>query len=119
MRCVVFQVLLDEVRCKGNEKNIIHCHHRGWYRTNCNHYEDAGVKCHAPQLQGHEVYMFSSVLWKIETEELNFFLNDIYSMKTALSLRFLPLYVLIFTKETILEKSELNFFINLVGVQQL
>ena len=58
-RCVFFQVLLDEVRCKGNEKNIIHCNHRGWYRTNCNHYEDAGVKCHAPQLQGHEVHIFS------------------------------------------------------------
>ncbi|XP_020623726.1 lysyl oxidase homolog 2A-like [Orbicella faveolata] len=51
----VGKVLLDEVRCKGNEKNIIHCYHRGWYRTNCNHYEDAGVKCHTPQLQGHEI----------------------------------------------------------------
>ncbi|KAJ7391728.1 protein-lysine 6-oxidase [Desmophyllum pertusum] len=47
----VGKVMLDEVRCKGYERSILQCKHRGWYKTNCNHYEDAGVKCHAPQLQ--------------------------------------------------------------------
>lgn len=49
------QVILHDVRCQGVERNISQCKHRGWRRSECNHYEDVGVKCHAPKLQGHPV----------------------------------------------------------------
>ena len=48
---------MDNVYCRGTEKSIGQCRHRGWHRSNCDHYEDVGVKCHVPQLQGHKVRM--------------------------------------------------------------
>ncbi|XP_028416711.1 deleted in malignant brain tumors 1 protein-like, partial [Dendronephthya gigantea] len=39
------QIWLDEVTCKGKEKNISRCSHRGWGINNCYHSKDAGVEC--------------------------------------------------------------------------
>lgn len=47
--------MMDDVRCKGTEKRLSDCRYRGWNKANCDHYEDVGVKCHAPKLQGHKV----------------------------------------------------------------
>ncbi|KAL9983471.1 hypothetical protein ACROYT_G005651 [Oculina patagonica] len=49
------EVILHNLQCLGVERNIRHCKHQGWRRSMCNHYEDAGVKCHVPQLQGHTI----------------------------------------------------------------
>ncbi|KAM3834473.1 scavenger receptor cysteine-rich domain-containing protein DMBT1-like [Vipera latastei] len=38
-------ITLDDVNCNGNENRLEECPHRGWYRHNCNHGEDAGVNC--------------------------------------------------------------------------
>lgn len=38
-------ITLDDVNCSGNEDRLEECSHGGWYRHNCNHGEDAGVKC--------------------------------------------------------------------------
>lgn len=51
----VGKTIMDDVYCQGNEKSIMQCRHRGWYKSNCDHYEDVGVKCHAPKLQGHKI----------------------------------------------------------------
>ncbi|KAK7483846.1 hypothetical protein BaRGS_00024954, partial [Batillaria attramentaria] len=42
-------ILLDDVRCRGNESSILDCQHRGlgvfWF---CDHSEDVGVDCLPP-----------------------------------------------------------------------
>ncbi|KAK9400802.1 deleted in malignant brain tumors 1 protein-like [Crotalus adamanteus] len=38
-------ITLDDVNCRGNEDRLEECSHGGWYRHNCNHGEDAGVRC--------------------------------------------------------------------------
>ncbi|XP_067414786.1 neurotrypsin isoform X1 [Emydura macquarii macquarii] len=38
-------VLLDEVRCTGNELSIEQCPKSSWREHNCGHKEDAGVSC--------------------------------------------------------------------------
>ncbi|KAF1563262.1 UNVERIFIED_CONTAM: Deleted in malignant brain tumors 1 protein, partial [Eudyptes pachyrhynchus] len=38
-------ILLDNVKCSGNEVSLSHCKHSGWRIHNCAHYEDAGVVC--------------------------------------------------------------------------
>ena len=38
-------ILLDNVKCRGNEVSLAHCKHSGWRIHNCGHYEDAGVVC--------------------------------------------------------------------------
>ena len=38
-------ILLDNVRCTGNESSLLECVHNGIMVHNCNHREDAGVSC--------------------------------------------------------------------------
>ena len=38
-------VMLDEVRCTGNELSIEQCPKSSWGEHNCDHKEDAGVSC--------------------------------------------------------------------------
>lgn len=39
------QILLDNVNCAGDEKTVLDCFHFGFGTHNCNHGEDAGVRC--------------------------------------------------------------------------
>ena len=38
-------ILLDEVDCMGNERNLYQCTHSGIGNHNCHHSEDVGVRC--------------------------------------------------------------------------
>ena len=38
-------ILLDDVKCVGNETSIADCTHRGWAVNNCYHSEDVSVSC--------------------------------------------------------------------------
>ncbi|XP_077207065.1 scavenger receptor cysteine-rich domain-containing protein DMBT1-like [Paroedura picta] len=38
-------ILMDDVKCQGNETAVEACPHNGWGVSNCRHKEDAGVNC--------------------------------------------------------------------------
>ncbi|NWW41624.1 DMBT1 protein, partial [Panurus biarmicus] len=38
-------IVLDNVRCRGNEVSLLRCNHTGWRIHNCAHSEDASVVC--------------------------------------------------------------------------
>uniref|UniRef100_A0A8C9NL18 SRCR domain-containing protein n=1 Tax=Serinus canaria TaxID=9135 RepID=A0A8C9NL18_SERCA len=44
-------IVLDNVRCSGNEASLLRCDHTGWRIHNCGHYEDASVVCSGPSVR--------------------------------------------------------------------
>ena len=39
---------MDEICCTGRERRLQDCHFDGWFKHNCKHTEDAGVRCRVP-----------------------------------------------------------------------
>lgn len=39
------RIVYDDLGCSGDEVDFEHCHNRGIGNSDCNHYEDAGVRC--------------------------------------------------------------------------
>lgn len=38
-------ILMDDVRCWGNESSVLQCQHAGWGNHNCDHSKDVSVNC--------------------------------------------------------------------------
>ena len=50
-------ILLDNVKCRGDESTIAACRHYGWGQNDCDHSDDASVVCWretTPAVQGTE-----------------------------------------------------------------
>ena len=51
-------ILLDNVKCRGDESTIAACRHNGWRQNDCVHSKDASVVCwtdSAPPIQGMDL----------------------------------------------------------------
>ena len=38
-------IWMDDLKCSGQESNLVECPFNGWNNTNCGHEEDAAVDC--------------------------------------------------------------------------
>ena len=52
------EVLLDNVVCRGDELSLLECEHEPVGMTNCDHSEDAGVRC-----EGTHIVHKDRLLW--------------------------------------------------------
>ena len=48
------QIVLDDLQCTGSESRLIDCHHSGLGNHNCDHFQDAGVRCTGMVLRLYE-----------------------------------------------------------------
>ena len=51
-------ILLDDVRCTGDEDSILECRHSAWGSHNCNHTSDVGVTCRKLKMKKNDVIIY-------------------------------------------------------------
>lgn len=61
-------VLLDELSCSGHEKTLDNCGSSGWYISDCDHTEDAGVACESKLTEFSSSNTFTIHFWWSQIE---------------------------------------------------
>ncbi|XP_067884745.1 lysyl oxidase homolog 3B-like isoform X1 [Heterodontus francisci] len=61
------RVWLDNLDCRGTEKDVSECKSLGWGQTDCTHEEDAGVICKDERIPG---FIDSNVISQVQSEQI-------------------------------------------------
>ena len=89
-------ILLDDVHCDGDEHSLYSCRHRRWGDHDCDHNEDAGVRCSSGNDKGENKSNCQYIVFKSKP-------STIYSVK-------IKLFYLNHTFSIIGINSQLRFF---------
>ena len=66
------QIVLDDVNCSGSENQLLTCNRGALVSANCDHSDDAGVRCEGTYRTRSTVLQFLvNIMWSIHASQCN------------------------------------------------